>query len=92
MYPTNANSLLCKTRHRFANMFRSRGIIIISEICEKIRLFHVTWYIVFFHTVMSTVVPEKLIVAHVVLSSVCGMIWRFLAVFGNRMNQVRAYT
>ena len=28
MYPTNAHSLLCKTLHRFANMFRSRGIII----------------------------------------------------------------
>jgi hypothetical protein len=28
MYPTNAHSLLCKTLHRFANMFRSRRIII----------------------------------------------------------------
>jgi hypothetical protein len=28
MYPTNAPSLLCKTLHRFANMFQSRGIII----------------------------------------------------------------
>jgi hypothetical protein len=28
IYPTNAHSLLCKTLHRFANMFRSRGIII----------------------------------------------------------------
>jgi hypothetical protein len=28
MYPTNAHSLLCKTLHRFGNMFRSRGIII----------------------------------------------------------------
>ena len=28
MYPTNAHSLLCKTLHRFANMFRFRGIII----------------------------------------------------------------
>jgi hypothetical protein len=28
IYPTNAHSLLCKTLYRFANMFRSRGIII----------------------------------------------------------------
>jgi hypothetical protein len=28
IYPTNVHSLLCKTLHRFANMFRSRGIII----------------------------------------------------------------
>ena len=28
IYPTNAHSLLCKILHRFANMFRSRGIII----------------------------------------------------------------
>jgi hypothetical protein len=28
MYPTKAHSLLCKILYRFANMFRSRGIII----------------------------------------------------------------
>ena len=59
LYPTNAHSVLCKTLHWFANMFRSIGIIIRAPHTLNIVVFNLfltrctEWYVNIYKSIYS---------------------------------------